>query len=46
MNMKTENQFEKFKQFAKQIVSVPKSEIDRREQEYKKGRAKLKKKRL
>jgi len=33
-----ETPFEKFRQFAKKIVSVPKSEIDRREQEYKKAR--------
>jgi hypothetical protein len=31
---------EKFFEFAKQIVSVPKAEIDRREKEYKKSRAK------
>ena len=37
---------EKFRQFMKQIVSVPKSEIDRREVEYKKSRAKLKRKSL
>jgi hypothetical protein len=30
--------FEKFRQFTKKIVSVPKSEIDRRETEYKKAR--------
>jgi len=35
--------FEKFRQFAKQIVSVPKSEIDRRKAEYKKQRAAKKK---
>jgi hypothetical protein len=29
--------FEKFREFAKQIISVPKSEIDRREKEYKKA---------
>jgi hypothetical protein len=33
---------EKFRQFAQQIVSVPKTEIDRREAEYKKARAKQK----
>lgn len=30
--------FEKFQQFAKQVLSVPKKEIDRREVEYKKAR--------
>jgi hypothetical protein len=30
--------FEKFRQFAKQIVAVPKAEIDRREKAYKKAR--------
>jgi hypothetical protein len=37
--------FEKFRQFIKMIVAVPKAEIDRREQEYKKTRADLKQKR-
>ncbi len=36
--MKTETPFEKFRQFTKKIVSVPKAEIDRREQAYKKAR--------
>jgi hypothetical protein len=36
--MKDETLFEKFRQFTKKIVSVPKSEIDRREQAYKKAR--------
>jgi len=36
--MKNETPFEKFRQFTKKIVSVPKSEIDRRETEYKKAR--------
>ena len=31
--------FEKFQQFAKQVLSVPKKEIDRREAEYQKQRA-------
>lgn len=31
--------FEKFQQFAKQVLSVPKKEIDRREAEYQKARA-------
>jgi hypothetical protein len=35
--MKTETPFEKFRQFTKKIVSVPKAEIDRRETEYKKA---------
>jgi len=35
-------EFEKFRQFTKKIISVPKAEIDRRETEYKKSRAKLK----
>lgn len=34
--------FEKFRDFAKKIVSVPKSEIDRREIAYKKARKKIK----
>jgi hypothetical protein len=34
----TETPFEKFRQFTKKIVSVPKAEIDRRETEYKKNR--------
>jgi hypothetical protein len=43
---KTKSDFEKFSDFTKKIVSVPKSEIDRREAEYKKSRAKLKRKSL
>ncbi|MGO8741174.1 MAG: hypothetical protein ACLQUR_02095 [Limisphaerales bacterium] len=39
--------FEKFRRFTKKIVAVPKTEIDRREQEYKKVRAnKVKRKSL
>ena len=34
--------FEKFQQFAKQVLSVPKKEIDRREAEYKTRRASAK----
>jgi hypothetical protein len=34
--------FEKFRQFTKKIVSVPKAEIDQREKQYQKDRAKLK----
>lgn len=38
--MKTEeaSQFEKFRQFTKKIVSVPKAEIDLREKAYQKTR--------
>ena len=39
-----EAQVKKFKLFTKQIVSVPKTEIDLREAEYKKQRLKLKRK--
>jgi len=42
---KTKNdnsEFENFRQFAQKLISVPKSEIDRRETEYKKSRAKQK----
>lgn len=35
-------QFEKFKQFTQKILSVPKSEIDRREKEYRNLRKKAK----
>lgn len=45
-NIKSSEEFEKFREFAKKIVSVPKSEIDRRETEYKKSRAKLKRRAL
>jgi hypothetical protein len=34
--------FERFQQFAKQVLSVPKKEIDRREAEYKAQRASAK----
>jgi hypothetical protein len=37
-----ESEFQKFKEFSKKIISIPKVEIDRREAEYKKSRAKLK----
>jgi hypothetical protein len=37
-----ENEFEKFREFTKKIVAVPKAEIDRREMEYKKQRQKKK----
>lgn len=39
---KNETPFERFRQFTKRIVSVPKSEIDRRERKYQKDRAKKK----
>ena len=35
--------FEKFKDFAKKVVSVPKTEIDQREAEYQKARKQKKK---
>jgi hypothetical protein len=34
----SETPFEKFQQFTRKIVSVPKAEIDRREAAYKKAR--------
>jgi len=37
-SQKTETPFEKFRQFTKKIVSVPKAEIDRREKQYQKTR--------
>jgi hypothetical protein len=37
---------ENFLKFAQKIISVPKAEIDRREVEYKKSRAKLKRRAL
>ena len=40
---KEKTEFEKFRQFTQRVVSVPKSEIDRREEQYQKERAKLKK---
>ena len=42
---KSETQFEKFREFTKKVVSVPKSEIDRREAEYQKARKQEKKRR-
>jgi hypothetical protein len=39
-NKNKEAAFERFRDFAKKIISVPKAEIDRRETEYKKARAK------
>jgi hypothetical protein len=46
INSKSETPFEKFRDFTKKIVAVPKSEIDRREKAYKKARAKGKRKTL
>jgi len=34
----TNNEADAFRAFAKQVVSVPKAEIDRREKAYKEGR--------
>jgi hypothetical protein len=45
-NKHKEAAFERFRDFAKKIISVPKVEIDRREAAYKKSRAKLKRKSL
>ena len=45
MKEKRETEFEKFKNFTKQIISVPKDEIDRREAEYQKTRKAKKKRR-
>ena len=41
-----ETQSEKFRTFAKKVLSVPKAEIDRREKEYKKQRKKEKRRKL
>jgi hypothetical protein len=38
MTKEPNNQFERFRKFARQIVSVPKAEVLRREAEYKKAR--------
>lgn len=35
-----ETPFEKFKEFTRKVVSVPKAEIDRREREYQESRKK------
>jgi hypothetical protein len=35
--------FERFRKFAKQVISVPKAEIDRRAEEYRKSRKALRK---
>lgn len=39
----TPTDFDRFRNFAKQIIAVPKAEIDRRQAEYLKGRKVLKK---
>ncbi len=39
----SETEFEKFREFTRKIVAVPKEEIDRREKAYKKARAKKRK---
>jgi len=45
MATKTEpTPFQKFQALAKGVISIPKAEIDRREQEWKKDRAEKKKK--
>ncbi len=41
-----ETPFEKFREFTRKVVSVPKAEIDRREKEYKKARKKRRKRTL
>lgn len=46
MNAKESSPAEKFRKFAEMVVSVPKSEIDRREKEYKKARKKAKRRTL
>ena len=37
--------FERFRKFAKKVVSVPKAEIDRREKEYQRKRQRVRKQR-
>jgi hypothetical protein len=37
--------FEKFREFVRKVVSVPKSEIDRREAEYQRERKRIRRKR-
>lgn len=36
----TNNEFSRFEELTRKLVSVPKKEVDRREKEYKKGREK------
>jgi hypothetical protein len=38
MTVENKTPFEKFREFTRKVVSVPKAEIDRREKEYKKAR--------
>jgi len=44
--IKSESESEKFRQFVKKIIAVPKAEIDLREKAYKKARAKTKRESL
>jgi len=44
-NSTKESPFEKFREFTKKVVSVPKTEIDRREAEYQKSRKNKRKRR-
>jgi hypothetical protein len=46
MNADRHESEKKFRQFIKKIVALPKSEIDRREKEYKKMRAEKKRLKL
>lgn len=43
MSEETKTRFDSFRAFAKQVVSVPKAEIDRRDAEYRKSRKAAKK---
>jgi hypothetical protein len=43
--MAEQTPFEKFREFTKRVVSVPKAEIDRREKQYKAARKRAKQKR-
>jgi hypothetical protein len=43
MNEEPAKKFERFRQFAQKVVSVPKTEIDRRESEYRKHRKEVRK---
>ena len=45
-NAKEQTPDEKFRHFTKQIIAIPKAEIDRRENEYKKTRAHKKRRTL
>jgi len=44
--MPKETEFERFRRFSSKIVSVPKTEIDRREKEYQRTRKKMRKRKL